>query len=296
VTSSTFNVRFQEPSANFADALPADTQPGRTSAAIFGAPLDRTTSFRSGTAGGPSGIREMSWDLESYSPALDRDTQDLTVVDLGDLQVDKGSMPEALHLVADAMEHAASSGRLGIMIGGEHTATLGGYRGIKRLHPDAMLIQADAHLDMRDQYEGERITHASWVYHAGEEFDFQDFVQVGVRSGAREEWPRARDWMVWSNESLVLPESVRGRLAERPVYLTIDIDVLDPAYAPGTGSPEPGGCTFRELVAFVHGLKAMRVVGLDVVEVSPGLDHSGITSVAAAKLIREAVLLFGVSE
>ncbi|MBV9281031.1 MAG: agmatinase [Chloroflexi bacterium] len=286
---------FRPPVTPFTDSLPpldAQRQTNDVVGALFGAALDRTTSFRSGTSEGPNSIRALSRSLESYSPTLDRDLQDFSLIDLGDLPL-QGTMDEALAEIADAMEHAASPGRLGIMIGGEHTVSLGGFRGIKRVYPDALLLQLDAHLDIRDQYEGERITHASWVYHAGQEFGFEDIVQLGLRSGAREEWPRSRGWTGWSSPELALPPHVRHRLAGRPVYLTIDIDVLDPAFAPGTGCPEPGGVTFRELASFLYSLAGLRVVGLDVVEVSPSLDPAGITAVAAAKLIREAALLFG---
>lgn len=233
----------------------------------------------------------MSDGLETYSPILDRDLEDSTLVDLGDLPLAGLPMPEALEQVAQAMAFAASIGRLGVMIGGEHTGSLGGYRGIKRAYPDALLMQLDAHLDIRDQYEGEPITHASWLYHAGVEFGFEDIFQLGLRSGAREEWQRSRERAAWSREDLQMPD--RARLEGRPIYLTIDIDVLDPAHAPGTGCPEPGGVTYRELQAFLHGLKGLQVVGMDVMEVSPNLDPSNITAAAGAKLIRDAVLLFG---
>ncbi|GAC1463353.1 MAG: agmatinase [Gemmatimonadaceae bacterium] len=241
-------------------------------------------------------MRDLSWCLESYSPRLDLDASDRFILDLGDLDFLDLSMHDALNAIADAMEFAAGISGLPVMIGGEHTVTLGSYRGIKRVHPDALLIQLDAHLDLRDQYDGEPITHASWVYHAGKEHGFTNIIQFGVRSGAREEWPRARDLAHWSGEALALPDAVRRHLVGRPVYLTIDIDVLDPAYAPGTGSPEPGGHTFREVCDLLYTLKDLNIVGMDVVEVAPRLDPSGITAVAAAKLIRESLLLFGKAE
>ena len=262
-------------------------------AAIFGAPLDLTESQRSGTHGGPPVVRHVSEALESYSPVLDRDVSDLDVVDLGDLLLEGVPMEDALEQIAAAMAHAASAARLAVMIGGEHTGSLGGYRGIKRVHPDAMLVQLDAHLDIRPTYEGERLTHASWLYQAGEQFGFADIVQLGVRSGAREEWQTSRSRTAWSSPELDLPPAVRARLAERPIYVSLDIDVLDPAHAPGTGSLEPGGVTFRELARFLSGLRGLGVVGFDVMEVSPNLDHSAMTALAAAKLIREAILLFG---
>jgi agmatinase len=179
------------------------------------------------------------------------------------------------------------------MIGGEHTASLGGFRGIKRVYPDAVILQADAHLDMRPEYDGLEFTHATWLNHVGQEFGFDIVHQVGLRSGDRHEWQTARSRTAWSTTELSLPLPVRAAIGDRPVYLSVDIDVLDPAHAPGTGCPEPGGVTFRELIDFIYGLARLRIVGMDVMEVSPNLDGANITAAAGAKLIREAILLFG---
>lgn len=265
------------------------------SAAFFGAPLDATGSFRPGMGAGPRAVRRLSDALETYNPVLDRDLADLILVDLGDLDLDAIGVEGAVEVIADAAEEAARAARLTVMFGGEHTVSLGGFRGIRRLYPDAMLLQLDAHADLRESYEGRALTHATWAYHVGAEFGFESLVQLGVRSGAREEWP-CTDETAWTSRTLDLPEAVRGRLAEHPVYLTIDIDVLDPSVAPGTGCPEPGGATYAELEAFLHGLAGVRVVAVDVVEVAPALDASEITAAAAAKLVRDAVLLFGAGE
>jgi agmatinase len=270
---------------------PADGR--RIAAAIFGAPLDLTESFRSGARHGPRAVRSMSESLETYSPTLDRDLDDLALCDLGDLDFNAARIDQAIDLIADAAEQAARLARLAVMLGGEHTASLGGFRGIKRIYPDAAIIQADAHLDMRADYEGQPLTHATWLYRAGEQFGFDLVHQVGLRSGERAEWRLARSRTAWSSTDLGLPDAVRERIARRPVYVSIDIDVLDPAHAPGTGCPEPGGVTFRELAGFLYSLAGLNVVGIDVMEVSPELDAANITAAAAAKLVREAVLLFG---
>ena len=264
-------------------------------AAFFGAPLDATTSFRSGTGAGPGAIRRLSDSLETYSPVLGRDLEDLILVDLGDLGLESAGVEEAVDAIADAMEEAAGAARLPVMFGGEHTVSLGGFRGVKRVHPDAMLVQLDAHADLRESYEGRALTHATWAYHAASEFGFESLVQLGIRSGAREEWGHTRE-AAWSSRDLDLPDSIRERLSGCPVYLTVDIDVLDPSAAPGTGCPEPGGATFNELETLMHGLEGTRVVAVDVVEVAPALDPSEITAAAAAKIVRDAVLMFGAGE
>ena len=262
-------------------------------AAIFGAPLELTESFRGGTHGGPAAVRYMSEGLESYSPVLDRDLEDFLTRDLGDLTLDGLEMHDALDRISGAMAHAASQARVAIMIGGEHTASLGAFRGVKRAYPDAVILQVDAHLDMRPDYEGRALTHATWLHHVGQEFGFGIVHQAGLRSGDRHEWDTARRETAWSSTELSLPATVRERIGHLPVYVSIDIDVLDPAHAPGTGCPEPGGVTFRELATFLYDLEGLRVVALDVMEVSPNLDAANITAAAAAKLVREAILLFG---
>jgi len=236
----------------------------------------------------------MSDGLETYSPVLDRDLEDLVVRDLGDVQLAGiTSVPTALDRISLGMAAAASQANLAVMLGGEHLASLGGFRGLKRVRPDAVILQADAHLDMRPEYEGQSFTHATWLNHVGQEFGFAGIHQVGLRSGDRREWETARRQTAWSSTELSLPPQVRQRIGQLPLYVSIDIDVLDPAHAPGTGCPEPGGVTFRELAAFLYSLKGMRVVALDVMEVSPNLDAANITAAAAAKLVREAILLFG---
>jgi agmatinase len=285
---------FARPATHFLASSPdSGDASARPAAALFGAPLDLTESFRRGAHGGPAAVRYMSEALESYSPVLDRDLEDVLVCDLGDLQLDGARMPEALDRISAAMTLAAGQARLGVMLGGEHTASLGGFRGLKHVHPNAVILQADAHLDMRPEYEGEAFTHATWLNHVGQEFGFGIIHQVGLRSGDRQEWANARRQTAWSTTDLSLPGSIRQAIGKLPVYVSIDIDVLDPAHAPGTGCPEPGGATFRELVAFLYSLEGLRVVGLDVMEVSPNLDTANITAAAAAKLVREAILLFG---
>jgi len=272
---------------------PAEAGDRRATAAIVGAPLDATESFRTGAAGGPAAIRRMSDSLETYSPVLEADLEDAAIVDHGDVELEGLEVDEALERIASAVEVAARSAAVAVMLGGEHTVSLAGYRAVKRLHPDAVLVQVDAHADLRAEWEGRAITHASWTHQAGVEFGFEDVFQFGVRSLAREEWEAARVQVACSTESLDIPDSVSERIRGHPVYLTIDIDVLDPAAAPGTGCPEPGGVAFRELQRLLYVLGAFDVVAFDVVEVAPNLDPAEITATAAAKLVREGILLFG---
>jgi agmatinase len=289
VTRPPPSLTFAPPVTRF---LASSPEFGAAAAVIFGVPLDLTETFRSGTAAGPAAVRYMSDVLETYSPVLNRDLEDLGVSDLGDLVLEELGIEQALDAVADGMAHAANQARLAVMLGGEHTASLGGFRGLKRVLPEAVILQADAHLDLRPDYDGQALSHATWLNHVGQEFGFHIIHQVGLRSGDRREWQLARRETAWSSTELNVPLSVRDHIGHRPVYVSIDIDVLDPAHAPGTGCPEPGGVTVRELLDFVYSLEGLRVVALDVMEVSPNLDAANVTAAAAAKLVREAILLF----
>ncbi len=237
-------------------------------------------------------MRYVSDALETYSPVLDRDLEDLRVADLGDVALDGVDMAEALQRIGAATRYALEATGFSVMVGGEHTASLGGFRGFRAVHTDGVLVQLDAHLDIRDQYEGDRFTHATWLHRAGDEFGFPSIHQLGLRSGERAEWAFSREHTALSTTALELPQHARDRIGQRPLYLSIDIDVLDPAHAPGTGCPEPGGFTFRELADFLYSLKGLNVRAVDVMEVAPQVDAANITAAAAAKLIREAVLLF----
>ena len=266
----------------------SDTKLSR--ATILGVPLDLTESFRSGTAAAPARIRQV-WDsLESYSPTLGADIADLEVEDVGDLPLADLTIEAALDRI-EAVATPLLARSFLLALGGEHTASLALFRAARRVHPDAFLIHLDAHTDTRSSYEGQAIGHATWLYWAGREFGLDSMAQLGIRSGTREELLLGRQ-CAWFSPRLDLPRAVRDRIGIRPVYLTIDIDVLDPSAAPGTGCPEPGGPTFAELQAFIHGLADLQVTGADVVEVLPACDPGDITSLAAAKLARELLLLF----
>jgi agmatinase len=258
---------------------------------LFGVPLELTVSGNPGTANGPPAVRRASHNIESYSPNLKGDLFDAGLADLGDLDLAGLGLEAALVEVERTTAELLDRG-LPIMIGGEHTATLAAFRAVKRRHPDAGLISLDAHLDLADELDGERLAHGTWGARVGDEWGLDCLTLLGVRSGTRDEWRRARDCAWWSPD-LVLPDDLRARLAGRPVYLSVDIDVLDPAAAPGTGCPEPGGPDSRELFRFLYGLDGLHLVGLDVMEVLPDVDPAGITAAVAAKLIREAAILFG---
>jgi agmatinase len=261
-------------------------------AVILGVPYDRTQSHRRGAALASRAIREVSDSIETYSPALDRDLEDLRLGDLGDLPV-RNMEPSEMVAAVERAVASLDAGTLAVLLGGDHTVTVGAIQALAARHADLAVVQFDAHADLRDEYGGSRWSHACTMRRVWEILGDNRIVQLGVRSGTREEFAFARQHCRCSLSALAMPETVQHDLHDRPVYLSVDIDVLDPAYAPGAGNPEPGGPSFTELIEALRLLNGLRVVMADVVEVSPPHDPSGVTAIAAAKLVRELVLLFG---
>jgi agmatinase len=256
---------------------------------LVGIPLDLTESFRQGTAEAPERIRLVSDSLETYSPLLDRDLYDIKLGDGGNLDLSGMEMPAALDAIEALVKNLAADTKP-LLFGGEHTMTLAAVRGMKARYPDLAVIQLDAHLDLIDVYGGLKLSHATVMRRTTEEIGWQSLVQLGGRSGTKAEFQATRDTL-YSSSALAMPPFIMEQLAARPIYLTLDIDVLDPAYAPGTGCPEPGGPSFSELLSLVHSFKALRIVGADINEVCPSLDSADITSITAAKLAREILLI-----
>lgn len=264
---------------------------GPARVALIGVPYDRTQSYRPGAAAGPRAIREASWSLETYSPALDMDLLEAGVRDLGDLEVadlDPAAMVQRVQEAVAGLDRDV----VPVLLGGDHTVTVGAVRALSARLPELRAVVLDAHLDLRDRYEGSPWSHACTVRRLWEALGDGRVVLLGVRSGVREEWEFAWRHCRWVGEPLALPEAVHAELRGCPVYLSVDLDVADPAYAPGVGNPEPGGPALSEVLQALYLLRDLSVVGMDLVEAAPGLDPSGATAVAAAKLVREMVLAF----
>ena len=262
-------------------------------AVVYGMPMDWTTSFRPGARLGPRRIREVSVGLEEYSPYLDRSLDETTFFDAGDIPLPFGNPGRSLDMIDDYVGRWLDDGKLPFGLGGEHLVTLGAVRAVHRRFPDLAVLHFDAHTDLREQYEGEEMSHSAVMR------KILDFVppgrlyQFGVRSGMREEFEFARAHTRFFPFDVLEPlKGCLSELADAPVYISIDIDVLDPSSAPGTGTAEAGGVPFRELLAAVHAMRGLRVVGFDLVEVAPVLDPTEQTQIAAAKLLREALLSY----
>lgn len=259
--------------------------------ALLGVPYERTQSYRRGASEGPRAVREASWSLETYSPVFARDLCEVGLYDLGDLEV-RELEPEAMVVEVERAAAALPHGTVPVLVGGDHTLTVGALRALRRHYPELRMVVFDAHLDLREVYEGDPWSHACTARRVWEVLGDGRLVQLGVRSGTREEWAFARGHCRWSHWALALPEMVLEELRAFPVYVSVDLDVLDPSAAPGVGNPEPGGPDFDELLEALQLLRGLHVVGLDLVETSPPWDPSGSTSVVAAKLLREAILAF----
>jgi agmatinase len=266
----------------------------RASVVILGAPLDLTVSFRPGTRFAPAQIRQVSVGLEEYSPALERDLVDYAYYDAGDIVLPPGRVQESLGRIGAAVATILADGKFPLLLGGEHLITLPVVEALFRCYPDLAVVHLDAHADLREEYLNERLSHATVMRRVVEILGAQNVFQLGIRSGTREEFSYGRaNTHFFPGEILRPLTQIRTKLKSRPLYLTLDIDVLDPAYAPGTGTPEPGGCTPQEVFQALYLLADCRVVGMDLVEVCPVYDPTERTSLLAAKIVREAILCFG---
>lgn len=259
--------------------------------AVFGIPFDGTTSFRPGTRFGPQAVRQELDGLETYSPYLERDLLDCKICDLGDILLPFGNTTRALELIEGEARALVKDGKKTLAIGGEHLVSLPVITPWLEKYQDLQIVHFDAHADLRDDYLGEKLSHASVMRRVFEKMDGGRIWQFGIRSGTREEFAFAAGNTVMQRFDLTGVEELIDVLANQPVYLSIDLDVLDPSVFSGTGTPEPGGVTFKELMAAMTVLAQLNVVGGDVVELAPHYDHSGVSTAVACKVVREMALI-----
>ncbi|MFO7295413.1 MAG: agmatinase [Clostridia bacterium] len=258
---------------------------------VFGVPFDGTTSYRPGTRFASAAIRNESYSIETYSPYLDRDLEDICVFDAGELEVPIGNTLQTLECIEEFVLKIMDDGKIPFMIGGEHLVTLGAVRAAVKRHSDLHIIHFDAHADLRDEYLGEPLSHATVMRRCWELVGNDRIFQFGIRSGSREEiyWGREHVHTCFFNFSHL--DSTVEILKGKPVYLTIDLDVLDPSVLPGTGTPEAGGVTFNELLDAVKKVSQLNIVAMDMTELSPIWDQTGASTILACKLLREMLLL-----
>ena len=260
---------------------------------MFGAPFDSTTSYRPGARFGSASIRHESYGLETYSLYQDKDLEDCEIFDSGDLELCFGSSEAALSDIRDRATEILEDGKLPFMIGGEHLVTLGAVRAAVTKYPELHIIHFDAHADLRDDYLGAKLGHACVLRRCHELVGDGKIHQFCIRSGERAEFAFAKEHTDMHPFSFDGLQEVVEELAGKqvPVYFTIDLDCLDPSVLPGTGTPEAGGVTFLELLEAMKQVAKTNIVGVDVNELAPMLDVSGVSTATACKVIRELLLV-----
>lgn len=259
---------------------------------LVGIPFDGTTSFRPGTRFAPAVVRPDSYGLETYSPYLDLDMEDYNLCDLGDIELPFGNTTKALNTIYKTFAQIIKDGKRPLTIGGEHLVSLPIIEAFSKIYPDLCIIHFDAHTDLREDYMGESLSHASVIRRAWDILGDNHIFQFGIRSGTKVEFDWAKSHTYLQPFNLDSLEEIIIQLQNHPVYITIDLDVLDPSIFPGTGTPEPGGIDFNTLIfAIKQFTKLNHIVGADVVELSPHYDISGVSTATCCKVIREMALL-----
>lgn len=262
-------------------------------AVLFGAPFDGTTSFRPGTRFGPQAIRAESDGIETYSPYQNKDLEDIAVFDSGDLLLPFGNTEAVLSMIEARTQEILDAGKMPVMIGGEHLVTLGAVRAMVKKYPDLHIIHFDAHADLRDDYLGECLSHATVLRRSWDLLGDGRIHQFGIRSGERSEFEFALEHTDFHPFNVKDVLDVVLALGDKvPVYVTLDLDVLDPSLFCGTGTPEAGGIFFQDLEEALLALEALNVVGFDMNELSPHYDASGVSTAVACKVLREMLLAY----
>lgn len=257
---------------------------------IFGAPFDSTTSFRPGTRFASKVMRSESFGLETYSPYQDKDLCDINVFDGGDLELPFGNTERVLDEISAMTKTILNDEKIPVMIGGEHLVTLGSVREVAKKYPDLHIIHFDAHTDLRDDYLGEKLSHATIIKRCHDILGDKRIFQFGIRSGEKYEFEFAKEHNFINKFDLNGLDEAIEAIGDKPVYFTLDLDVLDPSIFPGTGTPEAGGISFNELLQAIIKIGKLNIVGADVNELSPVYDQSGVSTAVACKVLRELLL------
>ena len=253
---------------------------------MLGMPFDGTVSYRSGSRFAPEQIRLASWGLEDYSPRFNKYLQDVNFHDAGDLELPLGNTYKSLDVIEQNVEDIYKDGKRVFGIGGEHLVTLPEIKAVSKFYNDLAIVHFDAHTDLREEYLGEEMSHSAVIRHASKIVGPRNIKQIGIRSGMKEEFEFMKE-----NDTLCCIYSDLDCLKGRKIFVTIDLDVLDPSVMPGTGTPESGGMQFNELMGWFDYLKDFDIIGADVVELAPDYDASGVSTAVATKVIRELLMI-----
>lgn len=257
---------------------------------MLGLPFDGTVSYRSGSRFAPEQIRLASWGLEEYSPRFDKDINDCNFHDIGDLEFPLGNTVKSLELIKDNVKQIYDDGKRLLGIGGEHLVTYPEIVAISDVYGDDLaIVHFDAHTDLRDEYMGEKLSHSAVIKLCSRYVRPENIKQIGIRSGMKEEW----EFMKRNNTFIKDNNDYKSLdcLLDKKVFITVDLDVLDPSVMSGTGTPESGGMSFNELMGWFEYLKKFDIIGADVVELAPDYDTSGCSTAVATKVIRELLMI-----
>ena len=253
---------------------------------MLGLPFDGTVSYRSGSRFAPEQIRLASWGMEDYSPRFDKHLQDVNFHDAGDLEFPLGNTYKSLDLIEKNVEEIYKDGKRVFGIGGEHLVTLPEIKAVSKFYKDLAVVHFDAHTDLREEYLGEKMSHSAVIRHISKIIGPENIKQIGIRSGMKEEWEFMKE-----HNTLIYEYSGLDLLKDKKIFVTVDLDVLDPSVLPGTGTPESGGMQFNELIGWFEYLKDFDIIGADVVELAPDYDASGVSTAVAGKVIRELLMI-----
>lgn len=253
---------------------------------MLGLPFDGTCSYRPGSRFAPERLRLASWGLEDYSPIYDKHLEDVKFFDAGELEFPLGNTQKALDVIEQNARQIFTDNKKYLGIGGEHLVTLPAVKACKEKYDNLAVIHFDAHTDLREDYLGERLSHASVMRRIGEIIGFDNIKQIGIRSGLKEEFELMKKYNTQVESSKDLE-----KLLNKKIFLTIDVDVLDPSVMPGTGTPEPDGLYYRELAEWIKYLKDFDIVGADVVELAPDYDKSEVSTAVVTKIIRDVLMI-----
>lgn len=257
---------------------------------IFGAPFDSTTSFRPGTRFASQVMRNDSYGLETYSPYQNKDLEDYCMFDAGDLELCYGNSEKTLNIIEEFSTKLLKDNKIPLMIGGEHLVTLGMIRAVTKKYDDLHIIHFDAHTDLRDEYMGEKLSHASVIRRAWDIVGDGKIFQFAIRSGEKTEFEWAKSHTFLNKFNFNNLDEVIEKLKGKNVYFTIDLDVLDPSIFPGTGTPEAGGVSFIDLLEAIIKVGKLNIVAADINELAPNYDNSGVSTAVSCKVLRELLL------
>lgn len=254
---------------------------------MIGLPFDGTCSYRPGSRFAPERLRLASWGMEDYSPDFDMHLDDVNFYDAGELEFPLGNTQKTLDIIEQNARHIFNDNKKYLGIGGEHLVTYPALKACYEKYKENLaVIHFDAHTDLREDYLGEKLSHASVLRRIGETIGFENIKQVGIRSGLKEEFDIMKKY-----NTLVENKAQLDSVKDKKIFLTIDVDVLDPSVMPGTGTPEANGMTYREFAQWIKYLKDFDIVGADVVELAPDYDKSEVSTAITTKIIRDVLMI-----